>query len=86
MPGDVVSDVARDEVVRVVARAAAEREGLADGFTGLLEGLRSQLPTAEKFVLLALVDKISPMWYGILFKEPNPYAGSRPSDIIGLYR
>jgi hypothetical protein len=23
---------------------------------------------------------------GILFKEPNPYAGSRPSDIIGLYR
>jgi len=23
---------------------------------------------------------------GILFKEPNPYAGSRPRDIIGLYR
>ena len=23
--------------------------------------------------------------YGILFKEPNPYAGSRPRDIIGLY-
>ena len=23
--------------------------------------------------------------YGILSKEPNPYAGSRPSDIIGLY-
>jgi hypothetical protein len=23
---------------------------------------------------------------GNLFKEPNPYAGSRPRDIIGLYR
>ena len=23
---------------------------------------------------------------GILFKEPNPYTGSRPRDIIGLYR
>jgi len=26
------------------------------------------------------------MCHGILFKEPNPYAGSRPRDIIGLYR
>ena len=24
-------------------------------------------------------------WHGILFEEPNP-TGSRPSDLIGLYR
>jgi hypothetical protein len=30
--------------------------------------------------------KTSALCQGILFKEPNPYTGSRPRDIIGLYR
>jgi len=24
------------------------------------------------------------MFYGVVFEEPNPYAGSRPSNLIGL--
>jgi hypothetical protein len=55
VPGDMISDVAGDEVVGVVAGPAAEREGLANGFTGLLEGFRSELPTAQEFVVFTLV-------------------------------